>query len=115
MSGGEARGHLPANRQVSPSVAGSGDRPCLLPDAARGMGTFVCATRGTGKSRALGRFIAWQDFYREMPLVVLDPIGGTIDNFLDKIARRPLAERVELWKRVRYVNMNGQDGRVVPW
>ena len=88
---------------------------CILPDASRGMGIFLCATRGSGKSRAMGRVIAWQDFLRGVPLVVLDPVGGTIDNLLDKISRRPLRERVELWQRVRYVNMNGQDGRVVPW
>ncbi|MGY1710353.1 hypothetical protein ACI8AC_12675 [Geodermatophilus sp. SYSU D00758] len=90
---------------------------CLLPDAARGMGVFFCATRGTGKSRTLGRIMAWQDFNREepIPLVVLDPVGGTIDNLLDKIGREPLTKRRQLWKRVRYVNMNGQDGRVIPW
>src|SRR3954453_2242646 len=91
------------------------DRTCLLPDAARGMGLFFCATRGTGKSRTLGRVIAWQDFKREVPLVVLDPVGGTIDNLLDKIGREPLAVRQRLWQRVRYVNMAGQDGFVVPW
>jgi hypothetical protein len=86
-----------------------------LPDASRGMGIFFCAARGSGKSRALGRLIAWQDFSRGMPVVIIDPLGGTIDNFLDKISRRPLEEQRKLWKRVRYVNMNGQDGRVVPW
>src|SRR4051794_700546 len=90
-------------------------RSCVLPDASRGMGTLVVGTRGSGKSRSLGRGIAWQDFEREIPLVVLDPVGGTIDNLLDKIGRQPLAVRRELWKRVRYINMNGQGGRVVPW
>lgn len=37
-----------------------------LPDKARGMGIFCCATRGTGKSRMLGRLIAWQDFRRDL-------------------------------------------------
>src|SRR3954471_5333840 len=76
-------------------------QPCVLPDASRGMGTFFCATRGAGKSRSLGRAIAWGDLARGIPLVVLDPLGGTIDNLLDKIGRQPLAKRRELWKRVR--------------
>jgi len=87
----------------------------VIPDKSRGMGLSVWATRGAGKSRLLGRIIAFQDFSRGVPLVILDPIGGTIDNFLDKVSRRPLAERVKLWQRVRYVNMNGQDGRIIPW
>lgn len=79
------------------------------------MGLSVWTTRGAGKSRLLGRIIAFQDFSRGVPLVILDPIGGTIDNFLDKVSRRPLAERLKLWQRVRYVNMNGQHGRIIPW
>lgn len=97
------------------SVPSSRRNLVRIPDASRGMGLSLWAARGAGKSRTLGRFVAFQDFYRGVPLVILDPIGGTIDNFLDKISRRPLAERIELWRRVRYVNMNGQDGRVIPW
>lgn len=96
------RRHLPSGLRV-------------LPDEARSMGLSVWATRGAGKSRMLGRLIGWQDFFQGVPLVILDPIGGTIDNFLDKVSRRPPRERAALWTRIRYVNMNGQDGRVVPW
>src|SRR3989442_157258 len=62
-------------------------------DDARSMGLSVWATKGAGKSRALGRLIAFQDFLRGFPVVVIDPVGGTIDNFLDKIARLPLERR----------------------
>jgi hypothetical protein len=89
--------------------------PVVLSDACRSMVLSFWATKGAGKSRALGRIIGYQDFRRGVPGVIFDPIGGTIDNFLDKIGRLPLEQRSQLWKRVRYVNMNGQDGRVIPF
>jgi hypothetical protein len=89
--------------------------PCVLPAASRGMGIFFCATRGSGKSRALGRCLAWSDLTAGVPLVIIDPVGGTIDNLLDRIRRRPLDEQEQLWPRIRYVNMAGQAGRVITW
>jgi len=88
---------------------------CRLPVGGRGMGTLVLGTKGSGKSRLLGRKLAWEDFLRLIPLIILDPVGGTIDNFLDKIARQPRDVRRKLWKRVVYINVYGQDGRVFPW
>ncbi len=81
------------------------------------MGTLVLATKGQGKSRALGRIIAFGDFLRRVPLVILDPLGGTIDNFLDKILRLPITpqEKAYLFSRIRYVDMAGSNGRIVPW
>ncbi len=87
----------------------------VLPDEARTMGCSVWGTRGSGKSRLLGRLIAWQDFFKGVPLVIIDPIGGTIDHFFDKISRRPARERAALWTRVRYVSMAGRAGRVIPF
>src|SRR3954447_10332838 len=78
---------------------------CVLPAASRGMGVFFCATRGSGKSRALGRCLAFSDLLAGVPLVVLDPIGGTIDNLIDKVRRLPLEEQRELWPRIKCVNM----------
>ena len=86
-----------------------------LPDAGRGMGLFVLGTRGAGKSRLLGRLVAYQDLLRGVPLVVVDPIGGLIDNLLDKLTYLPAELQERLWPRLRYVNMNGADGRVLPW
>jgi hypothetical protein len=34
----------------------------------------------------LGRMIAMQDFLAGRPQVIIDAIGGTIDNFLDKFS-----------------------------
>src|SRR5512134_3466971 len=79
------------------------------------MGLFVLATRGAGKSRLLGRLVAYQDLLRGVPLVVLDPIGGLIDNLLDKLTYLPVELQRRIWPRLRYVNLAGQDGRVLPW
>lgn len=87
----------------------------LLADRGRGMGIFVLATRGTGKTRLLGRVIAWQDFIREVPLVIIDPVGALVDTLFDKITRLPKDEQEQLWSRIRYVNMNGGEERVTPW
>src|SRR4051794_25329137 len=72
---------------------------CVLPAVSRGMGIFFCATRGTGKSRAIGRCIAYGDLMADVPLVVIDPVGGTIDNLLDKVRRLPPEEQRKIWPR----------------
>src|SRR3954453_3604411 len=92
----------------------------LFPDTARGMGIFMGSTRGTGKSTLLGKHIAFSDFHRPtlaecVPVVIIDPIGGTIENFLDKIAQKDLTTRKKLFERVRYVRIGGLDDRVIPW
>jgi len=84
------------------------------------MGIFIASTRGTGKSTLLGKHIAFSDFHRPtlaecVPVVIIDPVGGTIDNFLDKIAQEDSKTRKKLFERVRYVRISGLDGRVTPW
>ena len=86
-----------------------------LQDKARSMGIHLVAGKGSGKSRMMGRLIAWQDFVKSVPLVILDPVGGTIDNFLDKLGYLSPAEQARLLPRVRYVNMGGHDGYVFPF
>jgi hypothetical protein len=90
-------------------------RLLFLPDRSRSMGIHVMAGKGSGKSRLLGRMIVWQDFIRRVPLVVLDPHGPTIDNFLDQLTRLPAAYQERLWPRVLYVDLAGGDGFVVPF
>jgi hypothetical protein len=63
----------------------------------------------------MGRVIAYLDFARGIPLVILDPVGPTIDNFLDKVTRLPQAYQERLWRRVLYVDMSGRGERVVGW
>jgi hypothetical protein len=63
----------------------------------------------------MGRVIAWLDFVRGTPLVIIDPVGSTIDNFLDRLSRMPEAAQIALWPRVRYVDMAATTGSVVPF
>lgn len=92
----------------------------VLQDEYRRYGTHVVAGSGAGKSRWLGRYLIYPDFFRKEPIptFVFDT-GSTIDNFLHKLI---LEERdaeakgwVEaLWQRVRYINFAGMDNYVVP-
>lgn len=86
-----------------------------LPDKSRSMGLHLMAGRGSGKSRLMGRVIGWNDFVRNIPLVILDPAGPTIDNLLDKILRVSPQEQEALLARVLYVDMSGKGTRVVPF
>jgi hypothetical protein len=83
------------------------------------MGIYLLAGRGTGKSRLLGRKIAMQDYLAGFPQVIFDPVGATIDNFLDKVTRFlqviPAAKRNLFWDRIVYVDMSGKNGSIVPW
>jgi hypothetical protein len=85
----------------------------------RRMPVFLNAGSGSGKSRLLGRLLAWQDLKSAIPLVILDPHGVTIDNFLDKLSRMPrevpASVRQYLWGRIRYVDMSGSHGYVFPF
>src|SRR4051794_26981486 len=86
-----------------------------LPDKSRNMGIHLMAGRGSGKSRLMGRGIGWNDFIRNIPLVILDPAGPTIDNLLDKILRSPHDQQEQLLSRVVYVDMSGKGTRLVPF
>ena len=88
---------------------------CLwLPDRSRSMGIHLAAGRGSGKSRLMGRTIAWEDFLRGAPVVIFDPMGGTIDNFLSMIIRLPQPIQECLWPYVWYVDASGHSGHVIP-
>jgi hypothetical protein len=86
---------------------------------ARSMGVYFLVGRGTGKSRMLGRKIAMQDFLAGFPQVIFDPIGATIDNFLDKVTRFlqhiPASQRDLFWDRITYVDMSGKGGFITPF
>src|ERR671914_1125089 len=92
---------------------------CTLPASSRVMGLYALAGRGTGKSRLLGRKIASGDFFAGIPQVIFDPVGGTIDNFLDKVTwflhDFPQLARDPIWERIIYVDMSGKDGVIVPF
>jgi hypothetical protein len=73
---------------------------------------------GVGKSKAL-RGLAWLLFLDEIPTVLLDMKGDTIDYFLDKLIRNlsylPQDVCDKYWERVVYIDMHGQYGYVVPF
>jgi hypothetical protein len=89
------------------------DRLHLLPDAALKNGVHIVGGPGSGKSRLMGRILAWQAFLRGKPVVVLDPTGGIVANVVDKIARLPRPVREKLWPRIVYVDAGATD-YVVP-
>lgn len=94
--------------------------------SARLNGWHVMGGPGSGKSRVTGRFIGWSDFRHGRPLVMLDPTGSMIDNFLDKLIRLPYLLRdqlhlclpdtfyEQLWARIIYVDMSAKD-YIVPF
>src|SRR5262245_60082734 len=91
------------------------NRLAWLSKDARSMGIHLMAGKGSGKSRLMGRVIAWLDFFRGIPLVILDPVGPTVDNFLDKLIRLPREYQEALGERVIYVDMSGAGGRPIGW
>jgi hypothetical protein len=91
----------------------------------------LMAGSGSGKSRLLGRCLIWHDLVLGIPQVVIDPLGKSIENVIDKLNRfapdyerrfwerykQPLTpewiryidyERQQLAQRVAYVDMNEQ-------
>jgi hypothetical protein len=60
-----------------------------------------------------------EDYLAGFPQVIFDPIGATIDNFLDKVTRFlqsiPASLHSRFWDRIVYVDMSGKDGVVVPF
>lgn len=81
----------------------------LIQDSALKNGTHIVASPGAGKSRLIGRQVAFQQFLREIPQVALDPVGGIIDNFLDKMRLLPDHIRRQSWRRVVYIDVGATD------
>lgn len=92
-----------------------GKRLVWLSDSARHNKIHIMAESGAGKSRYMGRVLAWLLFLRHFPQVILDPTGGTIANLFDKLIRLPRKYQERLWPRIRYVDMSGRGSYVVPF
>jgi hypothetical protein len=94
-------------------------RIAVLPHKARATGLHVVATKGSGKSRTLGRVLSFSDIESNFPVVLFDPVGSTIDNLLDKLLRLTKQEQdaLRLRERVVYVDIagTGADGHVCPF
>ncbi len=78
-------------------------------DKVRNMGIYWLASKGSGKSRGMGRWVAKQDCLRGIPQVIYDPVGGTIDNLLDSLSRLPVEQQRTIWPRIIYVDMGARD------
>jgi hypothetical protein len=93
--------------------------PLTLSHDALSRGLLNVGAAGTGKSRFNGRVMVWHHFWWHYPQVVIDPIGSTIDNFLDKMYRFlqsvPENEHDQVWERIIYCDMSGKDGFVLPF
>jgi hypothetical protein len=87
-------------------------RLLVIPNKARSLGIHLQAGKGAGKSRFIGRILAWLDFIFSVGLIILDPLGPSISNFLDKLTRLPPEQQRQLGKRVRYIDMSGKAGIV---
>jgi hypothetical protein len=92
------------------------ERARTLPPEARIMGIYLLGASRTGKSRMLGRVIAWQDFMDEIGQVIFDPRGVTISNFLDKVVRFlqyvPFDQHANYWRRIKLVDVSCKSGFV---
>lgn len=102
----------PQSNGFATVAASSGS--ALVPAEIRNMGTLVLASKGGGKSRAMGRLLVKGDVLAGIPGLVIDPAGGTIDNLLDSLLRLPPAQQKEVWPRIIYVDA-GNPERVVPF
>jgi len=103
-------------RSLNPSFSKKlGKKLLWLTDDERDKGIHIVAGKGSGKSRMLGRVISWFDFIRGNSVSIWDPHGPTIDNFFDKVTRMPKEIQERLWPRVRYIDMSGKSGNVVPF
>jgi DNA helicase HerA-like ATPase len=77
-------------------------------DAAK-LGLCTIAAPGTGKSRLLGKRLTAECARLGKPVVVIDPTGGTIDNFLDTVTRLPEDRRRAILSRLIYIDAGARD------
>ncbi|MCC6170041.1 MAG: ATP-binding protein [Caldilineaceae bacterium] len=81
----------------------------VLTDSALKNPTRIVGGPGSGKSRLMGRILAWQLLTRGAPQVILDPTGGVGDNLIDKIMHCEEELRRILWQRIVYVDVAASD------
>lgn len=86
-----------------------------LNEELRRLGIHVVSGKGTGKSRLLGRIIAFQDVAGRwrIPTIIIDAMGMTINNLLHMIGHLPPDKQREVWERIRLFDMVGRDGYVM--
>lgn len=87
-----------------------------LPDVARAQGVRINGSSGSGKT-VLASLIAYNDFQRGRPNIVLDPYGSLASGIIGHIWRGIRTRRLpaDAWDRVVYADMSGRSGFVVPF
>src|SRR4051794_8794270 len=82
-----------------------------VPDAALKQGIHIMGGPGSGKSRLMGRFMAWEALIRGLPAFVCDPTGQITANLFDKLSRllifnnEDLAQYKNMVQRIVYVDV----------
>lgn len=88
-------------------------KPWLLPNSARN-GNSCCRRKGLRQVSADGSITSYQDFLagKLLPVVILDPHGTTIDNFLDKVTYLAPEQQRTIADRLFYIDVSGKSGFV---
>lgn len=102
--------HDAAGLVVSPSIL---EGRLAISDDDRPRGIAIHAGSGSGKSALIGGVVCFQDLFRGIPQLVLDPQGPLIDNLLLRLLQLPKRDARRLLARVIYVDMSGRGDRVV--
>jgi hypothetical protein len=85
----------------------------FLSDSARNMGIACLAGRGAGKSTLMS-LIALQDALRNIPVLLCDPVGSTLEQLIWLVMRLPPQQQAWFWKKTIYVDAAGRGGHIVP-
>jgi hypothetical protein len=86
----------------------------VLPDEHRNRGIHFVGASGSGKSLTLG-YLAFFDLLRQVPQVVFDPLGQSIDAMLLRVSQLPKPVRRRLWRSIRYIDMSGRSVNPPRW
>ena len=86
----------------------------VIPDAGRAMGVRFVGAKGSMKTIAAWRGMAFSDFKRGVCGAGLDPVGRGVDEFLGRFLRLPDEEQLRLGQRLLLVDMAGSTGHVLP-
>lgn len=80
----------------------------------RQLGIHIVSGKGTGKSRFIGRCIAFNDLREYIPTVIIDPVGQLANNFIDQVIRLPEEDQDNYWRHIRYIDLGGRAGHIMP-
>lgn len=85
-----------------------------IPHESRAMGINIFGGKGSGKSFLIGRILALLDILLGLACVFIDPVGNSIDHLLSGISLLSPEMRARIWPRIRYIDVSGHMGSVIP-